>query len=72
MPITSPLEVTLHNTSVVPKEEGFCIDNWDLNNVTLENKYPTPLITDLFDRLGKAKYFTKMDLCKGYHHVCIT
>ena len=39
-----------------------CIDYRALNKVTIKNKYPIPLIADLFDRLGHTKYFTKMDL----------
>jgi len=37
----------------------------------VKNKYPIPLIADLFDRLGQAKVFTKMDLRKGYYQVRI-
>lgn len=39
-----------------------CIDYRVLNKVTVKNKYPIPLITNLFYRLGQAKYFTKVDL----------
>ena len=56
------------------KKDGtlrLCIDYWALNKVTVKNKYPVPLIADLFDRLGQAKVFTKMDLRKGYHQVRI-
>ena len=48
-----------------------CIDYRALNKITIRNKYPIPLIEDLFDRLGQAKYFTKMDLRKGYYQVRI-
>ncbi|XP_055806925.1 uncharacterized protein LOC129875680 [Solanum dulcamara] len=48
-----------------------CIDYWTLNKVIMKNKYPILLIADLFDRLGQAKYFTKVDLKKGYYQVCI-
>lgn len=48
-----------------------CIDYRALNKVTIKNKYLIPLIADLFDRLGQAKYFTKMDLWKGYYQVHI-
>uniref|UniRef100_A0A3Q7ETV7 Reverse transcriptase domain-containing protein n=1 Tax=Solanum lycopersicum TaxID=4081 RepID=A0A3Q7ETV7_SOLLC len=48
-----------------------CIDYRALNKITIRNKYPIPLIADLFDRLGQAKYFTKMDLRKGYYQVRI-
>lgn len=41
-----------------------CIDYWALNKVTIKNKYSISLIVDLFDRLGQAKYFTKVDLRK--------
>ncbi|XP_049382777.1 uncharacterized protein LOC125847126 [Solanum stenotomum] len=56
------------------KKEGtlrLCIDYQALNKVTVKNKYPIPLIADLFDRLGKAKVFTKMDLRKGYYQIRI-
>ena len=38
-----------------------------LNEVTIKNKYPLPMINDLFDRLQGAKVFSKIDLQSGYH-----
>ncbi|KAE8708434.1 cytochrome P450 78A7-like [Hibiscus syriacus] len=49
-----------------------CVDYRALNKVTIKNRYPIPLIADLFDRLGGAKVYTKMDLKKGYYQVQIT
>ena len=52
------------------KKDGslrLCINFWALNKVTIKNKYSIPLIANLFDRLGQAKYFNKMDLRKGYY-----
>ena len=37
------------------------------NKVTVKNKYPIPLIVDLFDQHGRARYFTKLDLRSGYY-----
>ncbi|XP_055826383.1 uncharacterized mitochondrial protein AtMg00860-like [Solanum dulcamara] len=37
----------------------------------MKNKYSIMLIADLFDILGHAKYFTKVDLRKVYYHVRI-
>ena len=46
-----------------------CIDYRALNKVTIRNKYLIPLATELFDRLSKAEYFTKLDLRSGYWQV---
>nr|GEZ63382.1 hypothetical protein [Tanacetum cinerariifolium] len=56
------------------KKDGslqMCIDYWALNKVTIKEKYPIPLIVDLFDQLGMARYFTKLDLRSGYYQVRI-
>nr|CAD1821357.1 unnamed protein product [Ananas comosus var. bracteatus] len=47
------------------------IDYRALNKLMVKNKYPIPLVADLFDQLEKAKYFTKLDLCSGYYQVQI-
>jgi len=33
-----------------------------INQWTIKNGYPLPLITDILDRVGKKKVFTKLDL----------
>ncbi|GJW93048.1 putative nucleotidyltransferase, ribonuclease H [Tanacetum coccineum] len=48
-----------------------CIDYRALNKVIIKNKYPIPLIADLFDQLGKERYFTKLDLRLGCYQVRI-
>ena len=56
------------------KQDGslrMCIDYRALNNETIKIKYPIPLATELFDRLSKANYFTKLDLRSGYWQVQI-
>ena len=56
------------------KQDGslrMCVDYRALNKVTVKYKYPVPLIQDLFDKLTKAVYFTKLDLGSGYWQVRI-
>ncbi|GAA5971619.1 hypothetical protein JCM3765_001266 [Sporobolomyces pararoseus] len=58
----------------VKKKDGslrLCVDYRGLNSVTIKNKYPLPLINETLDRLIGARYFTKIDLRNGYHHVRI-
>jgi hypothetical protein len=58
----------------VEKKDGtkkMCIDYRTLNSMTIKNKYPLPKIKDLWDRLKKAKFFSKIDLRSGYHQMKI-
>ena len=58
----------------VKKKDGtlsLCIDYRQLNKVTVKNKYPLPMIDDLFDQMRGEKVFSKIDLRSGYHQVRI-
>jgi hypothetical protein len=39
--------------------------------VTIKNKYPLARIDDLFNQLGRVKYFSKIDLRSGYYQLRI-
>ena len=56
----------------VKKPDGslrMCIDYRALNKKTVQNRYPLPRIEEMLDRLGKAKYFTKLDLTSGFNQI---
>ncbi|KAI5115195.1 hypothetical protein M0805_006798 [Coniferiporia weirii] len=48
-----------------------CQDYRALNEGTIKNAYPLPLISELMDKLKGAKYFTKLDLRSGYNNIRI-
>ena len=58
----------------VPKSGGrlrLCVDDRQLNKLTILNKYPLPLMTELRERVAGATIFTKLDLKDGYHLIRI-
>jgi len=58
----------------VAKKDGTprpCVDYRKLNAITIKNRYPLPNVTELRDRLARAKIFTKLDLRDGYHLIRI-
>lgn len=58
----------------VKKKDGslrLCVDYRALNNITIKNRYPLPLIPEALDRLRSGKIFTKLDLRGAYNLVRI-
>ena len=45
------------------------IDYWQINKVTVKNKYLFPIIEDLFDQLRTTSVFSKIDLRSGYYQL---
>jgi len=49
----------------IPKKDGslqIVQDYRKLNQITIKDKTPLPLIEEVIDKLEKAKYFNKLDL----------
>jgi len=57
---------------LVKKKDGsvrFCVDYRRLNDITVFDCEPMPQIEEVLSRLEGDKYFTKLDLTKGYWQV---
>uniref|UniRef100_A0A8C2WB23 Gypsy retrotransposon integrase-like protein 1 n=1 Tax=Cyclopterus lumpus TaxID=8103 RepID=A0A8C2WB23_CYCLU len=48
-----------------------CIDYRQLNDITVKNKYPLPLMSSTLEPFTQATIFTKLDLRSAYHLVRI-
>jgi len=53
------------------KSKQMVIDYCNINNQTVKNNYPLPLITDIINNMGSKKIFTKIDLRWGFNNVRI-
>src|SRR5260221_10773867 len=53
------------------KEGSLCLvqDYWKLNEITIKNSYPLPLVSDVLTRLCNAEWFTTLDLHWGFNNV---
>jgi len=70
-PSKSPQTLPVHFVAKKDGKQRMVQDYWHINEGTIKNAYPLPLIVDILDGVGTRKVFTKLDLCWGYNNVRI-
>jgi transposase InsO family protein len=49
----------------------FCQDYRALNKITKKDRYPLPLVNETLERVGKAQWFTKLDVIAAFNKIRI-
>ena len=52
-------------------DRRLCIDYRRLNQVTIDERHPLPIIQDVFDRMSSARYFSTLDIAWAYWHIAL-
>jgi len=70
-PSKSPQTSPVHFVAKKDGKRRMVQDYYYINQWTVKNGYPLPLIADILDGVGKRKVFIKLDLRWGYNNVRI-
>ncbi len=70
-PSKSPAEARILFDKKSDGSLRLCVDYRGLNNLTIKNRYPLPLVRESLDWLGRARRFTQLDLTNAYHQMRI-
>jgi len=66
---TSPAGAPIH---FVKKKDGglrLCVDYRQLNEITMKDRTPLPLIGESLDQLSNATIYTKLDIRDAYYNL---
>ena len=66
-PYASPVVVV----KIKDNTNRICVDHWRLNKLTVFDPEPMPTAENLFQKSNRGKYFTRIDLSKGYWQISI-
>lgn len=68
-PYNSPILLVPKKSDNNTKKWRLVVDFRQLNKKVLADKFPLPRIDTILDQLGRAKYFTTLDLMSGFHQI---
>jgi hypothetical protein len=66
-PCVSPWDAPVLFVKKKDETLRMCIDYHELNDLTVKNKYPLPMMDELFDHLQGVGYYSMLDLRQGYY-----
>lgn len=70
-PYNSPILLVPKKSTNKEKKWRLCIDYRRVNKKLIPDKFPLPRMDAILDGLGKAKYFSTLDLFSGFHQIPI-
>lgn len=70
-PYNSPILLVPKKSGDGEKKWRLVVDFRQLNKKILADKFPLPRIDTILDQLGRAKYFTTLDLMSGFHQIAL-
>ncbi len=53
------------------EEHCFCVNYWDLNVITVKNRYSLSLISEMLNHLSQAKIFIKLNIISAFNWLWI-
>lgn len=68
-PYNSPILLVPKKSSLDEKKWRLVVDFRQLNKQIIPDKFPLPRIDEILDHLGRAKYFSTLDLKSGFHQI---
>lgn len=68
-PYNSPILLVPKKSDNNTKKWRLVVDFRQLNKKVLADKFPLPRIDTILDQLGRAKYFTTLDLMSGFYQI---